>query len=154
MNHFIVTIGREFGSSGKEIGRELAWHLGVECYDRNIVEKAVEDSGLSLEVVSKAEERFAAGSSRLLSIGGLSLNNVMQMDAAVEAQSNVIKELADKSSCVIIGRCADFILKDRKDVLNVFIYVFLQFIRQCFNTVIFNTNKYAVRTNIHQIIFS
>ena len=122
MNHFIVTIGREFGSSGKEIGRELAWHLGVECYDRNIVEKAVEDSGLSLDVVSKAEERFAAGSSRLLSIGGLSLNSVMQMDAAVEAQSNVIKDLAEKSSCVIIGRCADFILRDRDDVLNVFIY--------------------------------
>ena len=112
MNHFVVTIGREFGSAGKEIGRELAWHLGVECYDRSIVERSVEDSGLSLEVIQKAEERFAAGKRT----GGKDL------DAAVEAQSKVIRNLAEQSSCVIIGRCADFILRDRDDVLNVFIY--------------------------------
>lgn len=66
MEKFVVTIGREFGSSGKEIGRELAWQLGVECYDRSMVEKAAEEAGIPQEEVAMADETVSASANRMV----------------------------------------------------------------------------------------
>ena len=109
MEKFVVTIGREFGSSGKEIGRELAWQLGVECYDRSMVEKAAEEAGIPQEEVAMADETVSASANRMFTASGISLGMIMQADTAIAAQNRVIRQLAEKSSCVIIGRCADYV---------------------------------------------
>ena len=104
MEKFVVTIGREFGSSGKEIGRELAWQLGVECYDRSMVEKAAEEAGIPPEEVAMADETVSASANSMFTASGISLGMIMQADTAIAAQNRVIRQLAEKSSCVIIGR--------------------------------------------------
>ena len=122
MEKFVVTIGREFGSSGKEIGRELAWQLGVECYDRSMVEKAAEEAGIPQEEVAMADETLSSSANRMFTASGISLGMVMQADTAIAAQNRVIRQLAEKSSCVIIGRCADYVLRDYENCFNIFIY--------------------------------
>ena len=122
MKKYVVTIGREFGSSGKEIGRELAWQLGVECYDRNIVEKTAEESGIPVEEVAQADETVSSSANRMFTASGISLGMVMQTDTAIAAQNRVIRSLAEQGSCVIIGRCADYVLRDHENCLNIFIY--------------------------------
>lgn len=122
MEKFVVTIGREFGSSGKEIGRELAWQLGVECYDRSMVEKAAEEAGIPPEEVAMADETVSSSANRMFTASGISLGMVMQADTAIAAQNRVIRQLAEKSSCVIIGRCADYVLRDYENCFNIFIY--------------------------------
>lgn len=122
MEKFVVTIGREFGSSGKEIGRELAWQLGVECYDRSMVEKAAEEAGIPPEEVAMADETVSSGANRMFTASGISLGMIMQADTAIAAQNRVIRQLAEKSSCVIIGRCADYVLRDHENCFNIFIY--------------------------------
>lgn len=106
MEKFVVTIGREFGSSGKEIGRELAWQLGVECYDRSIVEKTGGRGGIPAEEVAQADETVSSSANRMFTASGISLGMVLQTDTAIAAQNRVIRQLAEKNSCVIIGRCA------------------------------------------------
>ena len=122
MEKFVVTIGREFGSSGKEIGRELAWQLGVECYDRSMVEKAAEEAGIPPEEVAMADETVSSSANRMFTASGISLGMIMQADTAIAAQNRVIRQLAEKSSCVIIGRCADYVLRDYDNCFNIFIY--------------------------------
>lgn len=122
MEKFVVTIGREFGSSGKEIGRELAWQLGVECYDRSMVEKAAEEAGIPPEEVAMADETVSSSANRMFTASGISLGMIMQADTAIAAQNRVIRQLAEKSSCVIIGRCADYVLRDYENCFNIFIY--------------------------------
>ena len=122
MEKFVVTIGREFGSSGKEIGRELAWQLGVECYDRSMVEKAAEEAGIPQEEVAMADETVSSSANRMFTASGISLGMIMQADTAIAAQNRVIRQLAEKSSCVIIGRCADYVLLDYENCFNIFIY--------------------------------
>lgn len=118
----IITISREFGSGGRFIGEEVAKKLGIAYYDKNIINQIAEESGLSPDYIQESAELspkkglFAYAFARR-DITGKSLE-----DMVYEAQRKVILELADKESCVIIGRNADFILKDRDDVLNVFIH--------------------------------
>ena len=122
MEKFVVTIGREFGSSGKEIGRELAWQLGVECYDRSMVEKAAEEAGIPPEEVAMADETVSSSANRMFTASGISLGMIMQADTAIAAQNRAIRQLAEKSSCVIIGRCADYVLRGHENCFNIFIY--------------------------------
>ena len=111
MTKRIITISREFGSGGRFIGEEVAKKLGIAYYDKNIINEIAEKSGLSPE-----KGLFA------YAFAGRDITGKSVEDMVYEAQRKVILELADKESCVIIGRNADYILKDRDDVLNVFIY--------------------------------
>lgn len=123
MKDKIITIGREFGSGGKEIGHSLAKKLGIPCYDKEIVEQVAIESGLLKEEVEKKGEYLSASGkmSTIFTLYNL-YSNMTKDDIIWHAQVKVIKELAEKGPCVIIGRCADFILRERDDVYNVFIY--------------------------------
>ena len=120
----IITISREFGSGGKAIGKMVADKLGYKFYDSEIIEKVMLSSGLSKEIVEKYDEYATHRNSLLYNIAinaagsynGLSIANQVQI-----AQINVIKQLAEEGNCVIIGRGADYILRDRSDCLHVFI---------------------------------
>lgn len=116
--HVVITIAREYGSGGRYIGRLIADKLGIKFYDKDFIEKLAQETGLSEEYIEENEQKMSKFSN--FNNGYyIGLNN---SDDLFLKESELIKELADKESSVIIGRCADFILKDRKDVLKVFIY--------------------------------
>lgn len=115
MKHFVVTIGREFGSLGREAGMKLAQELGVEYYDRDLVRKAADELGVYPYKLKELDESRPSVLSQYL-FGS------SDIDKLIEAQSQIIRDLAERESCIIIGRCADYILRDRSDTLNVFVY--------------------------------
>ena len=117
----IITISREFGSGGRFIGEEVAKKLGIAYYDKNIINQIAEESGLSPDYIQESAELSPKKGLFAYAFAGRDITGKSLEDMVYEAQRKVILELADKESCVIIGRNADFILKDREDVLNVFI---------------------------------
>jgi len=128
MKSIVIAISREFGSGGRLVGEKLAQSLGISYYDKLLLQMAAEKSGLSPEFIERTEEQ--ASSSFLFNLNAASQTsasffyqyNVPVNDKAFFAQAAVIKELADRESCVIVGRCADHILHNRKNCLKVFIY--------------------------------
>ena len=122
MEKRIITISREFGSGGRFIGEETAKKLGIAYYDKNIINEIAEKSGLSPEYVQKNAELSPKKGLFAYAVAGRDITGKSIEDMVYEAQRKVILELADRESCVIIGRNADYILKDRDDVLNVFIH--------------------------------
>ena len=125
MQKKIITISREFGSGGRSIGRIVADKLGYDYYDSELARRVAEETGFSAEYIADAGE-YAPGKSMLsyaLASSTLHSGNSMSAtDYLWATQCRIIKELADKGNCVIVGRCADYILGDRDDCLNVFIY--------------------------------
>ena len=116
-NGIVITIAREYGSGGRYIGKLVAEKLGIKLYDKNIIEKMSEETGLSKEYIKDNEQKRTVFDS--FNNGYYAgLNN---SDELFIQESNLIKDLADKESCVIVGRCADFILKDKKNVLKIFV---------------------------------
>ena len=122
MTKRIITISREFGSGGRFIGEEVAKKLGIAYYDKNIINEIAEKSGLSPEYIQDNAELSPQKGLFSYAFAGRDITGKSVEDIVYEAQRNVILELADKESCVIIGRNADYILKDRDNVLNVFIH--------------------------------
>ena len=122
MKKRIITISREFGSGGRFIGEEVAKKLGIAYYDKNIINDIAEKSGLSPEYVQKNAELSPKKGLFAYAFAGRDITGKSVEDMVYEAQRKVILELAEKEPCVIIGRNADYILKDREDVLNVFIH--------------------------------
>ena len=118
----IITISREFGSGGRFIGEEVAKKLGIAYYDKNIISQIVEKSGLSPEYIQESAELSPKKGLFAYALAGRDITGKSVEDMVYETQRKVILELADKEPCVIIGRNADYILKDRDDVLNVFIH--------------------------------
>ena len=118
----IITISREFGSGGRFIGEEVAKKLGIAYYDKNIINEIAEKSGLSPEYVQESAELSPKKGLFAYAFAGRDITGKSVEDMVYEAQRKVILELAEKESCVIIGRYADFILRDWNDVLNVFIH--------------------------------
>ena len=118
----IITISREFGSGGRFIGEEVAKKLGIAYYDKNIIGQIAEKSGLSPEYIQENAELSPKKGLFAYAFSGRDLTGKSVEDMVYEAQRNIILELAEKEPCVIIGRNADYILKDRDDVLNVFIH--------------------------------
>ena len=118
----IITISREFGSGGRFIGEELAKKLGLAYYDKNIINEIAEKSGLSPEYIQENAELSPKKGLFAYAFAGRDITGKSVEDMVYEAQRKVILELAEKVPCVIIGRNADYILKDRDDVLNVFIH--------------------------------
>ncbi len=122
----LITISRQYGSGGRIIGKMLAEKLGVPFYDKEIIDMAVEASGYSREVIEgaemKAKSGFAYSLASALSFNEGSIGTLSVNDRLFLAQFQVIKEIGDNQQGVIIGRCADYVLKDMPGVTNVFIY--------------------------------
>ena len=118
----IITISREFGSGGRYIGEEVARKLGIAYYDKNIISQIAEKSGLSPEYIQENAELSPKKGLFAYALAGRDITGKSVEDMVYEAQRKVILDLAKKEPCVIIGRNADYILKDRDDVLNVFIH--------------------------------
>ncbi len=125
----IITIDRQYGSGGRDIGEQLAKELGIPFYNEQITEMAAKESGMSKDVFDKVDE--TAASSLLYSVvtGAYMFGNHMPTaldlpinDKLFIAQTDVIKKIALEGSCVIVGRCADYILRDDKDLVSLFIY--------------------------------
>ena len=119
MKHFVVTVGCEYASGGIEIGKMIAKSLGVEYYDRDLIDKVVEQIGVDRELVEKADSGENVKYEFDTNFGPRYANLTNRV---IYEQFEVINKFAEKSPCVIIGRCSNYILKDRKDCLNVFIY--------------------------------
>ena len=118
----IITISREFGSGGRFIGEEVAKKLGIAYYDKNIISQIAEKSGLSPDYIQESAELSPKKGLFAYALAGRDITGRSVEDMVYETQRKVILELARKEPCVIIGRNADYILKDREDVLNVFIH--------------------------------
>lgn len=119
MKHFVVTVGCEYASGGIEIGKMIAKSLGVEYYDRDLIDKVVEQIGVDRELLEKADSGENVKYEFDTNFGPRYANLTNRV---IYEQFEVINKFAEKSSCVIIGRCSNYILKGRKDCLNVFIY--------------------------------
>ena len=122
MSKKIITISREFGSGGRFIGEEVAKKLGMKYYDRDIIGQIAEKSGFSPEYIQEYAELSPKKGLFAYAFAGRDITGKSVEDMVYEVQRKVILEIAEKESCVIIGRNADFILNDRDDVLNVFIH--------------------------------
>ncbi len=124
----IYTIGRQFGSKGWEIGQQLANELNIPFYNEELIEMSADKSGMSAEVFAKFDEKPASSLLYSLSLGVLPAElmsqnvNVPLNDKVFNSQATVIRELAEKGPCVIVGRCSNYILSELDNVINVFIY--------------------------------
>ncbi len=129
MGHKIYTIGREFGSMGQLIGEKLAERLGIKCYDKELLQQAAKESGFCEEIFENHDEKptnsflyslvmdtYSAGNYSAAPFLDMPLNHKVFL-----AQFDTIKNLAEKESCVIVGRCADYALANNPDVINVFV---------------------------------
>ena len=118
----IITISREFGSGGRFIGEEVAKQLEIAYYSENIIDQIAQQSGLSPEYIEENAELSPKKGLFAYAFSGRDITGKSVDDMLYEAQRKVILKIAEKELCVMIGRNADFILKDRDDVLNVFIH--------------------------------
>ncbi len=124
---YVINIGRQLGSGGRLIGESLAQQLGISFYDRELIRIASQESGLEKEFFERADEksRFSLFGDFL---GWFSnpahegyLNNYLRNESLFQIQSDVIRRLAGENSCIFVGRCADYILRDHPDCVNVFV---------------------------------
>ncbi len=127
MIYRVVTISRQFGAGGHTLGHLVAEKLGVPFYDSEIIEQAVADTGFSPEFVKEAGEYASTTHSFLFNLAlshsvTAGPGEMSNYDKIYIAQAKIIRELAEKNSCVIVGRCADYILRERDDVFNVFVH--------------------------------
>ena len=141
----IITITREFGSGGRTIAKKLAEKLGYAYYDYEIVQQIAQESGFAKEYIEENGEDASSTSTF-----GFIWNNYGYnlSDELYIAQRNVICELADKGNCVIVGRCSDYILRDRKDVLNVFIHADFALYRFMGKMNLHQTNESKTKINV------
>ncbi len=129
----IYTIGRQFGSGGRQIGKALSERLGIPYYDKELLTLAAKDSGFSEALFQNADEK--PSSSLLYSLvmgnypmssGALGFNEMPLNDQLFLIQSNTIRKVSSQGSCIIIGRCADYVLKGNKDLISIFIHAPLE----------------------------
>ena len=122
----IITISREFGSGGRTIGKQAAERLGIPCYDQELIEKIEEKSGLAKEFIAERGEYTLRGGWLANAFADRSLNGLSVQDYLWTIQRKTILELAEEGPCVIVGRCADFILDGKADLLKVFIHASIE----------------------------
>jgi len=124
MSKVVFTIGREFGSGGREIALALAERLGIECYDSRLIDMASERGGLDADELRQADEK--KGSFWFYSVpideNHLSVYDRPMNEVLFNLQSSIILELASMDSCIIVGRCADYVLQNKPGVYSIFIY--------------------------------
>ena len=124
--NFIINIGRQLGSGGRSIADILARHYGITTYDRKLIELAAKESGLSQEFFENADEKKSHGffhsifSNRAAANALGSNDSYLSNDALFKVQSDIIRDIAEHESCIFIGRCADYILRDHPHCINLF----------------------------------
>ena len=153
MKNRVITISREFGSGGRTIGKKVAEQLGIPCYDAEIIQEMVKETGFTPEYVKEAGE-YTPGSF-LSSAFSNRLFGPTNEDILWEHQYKVITELAQKGPCVIVGRCADYILQDKADCLKVFIHADMDFRAQTSSRFMENVNsprRNACATRINAVL--
>lgn len=119
MSNLIITVGRENGSGGRHVGEELAKSLGVKCYDKELLAETARESGFAAKFIEENEER------KPQLFWGTGAFYMYEQPISVQLyveQSKIIKKIAERESCVIVGRCADYVLNDFSDVINVYIH--------------------------------
>ena len=134
-SHCVINLGRQLGSGGKEIGEKLSQLLGFAFYDKELIQLAAKQSGLCKELFEKADEHASKGFWGSIFSPGIPLlgdttspyMNCLNDDSLFQIQSEVIREIAQKESAIFVGRCADYILRDRENVINLFINAPLEF---------------------------
>lgn len=127
--HYVINLGRQLGSGGKEIGEKLAKELNIAFYDKELIQLASDESGLCKEFFEKADERaqqslisgLLGGRFPFISDGTIPYGSYLNNDSLFKIQSDVIRQLANSQSCLFVGRCADYILRDHPRHVNVFI---------------------------------
>lgn len=123
----VITIGRQYGSGGREVGHKVAEMMGAKCYDQDLIVMAAKKSGISEEALARADEQASSSLLYTLAMGASMIyTNTTPMavpinDALFIAQSEIIRELSETEDCVIVGRCADYILKDHEKLVKVFV---------------------------------
>lgn len=128
-NKYIITIARQFGSGGHEIGKALAEKLSIPFYDKELISMAAKESGIDAEVFENVDERATNSLLYSLSMGLYSFGNSFSAmgdlpvnDRLYILQHKIIQKLAEEGPCVIVGRCADYVLRERTDCINIFIH--------------------------------
>lgn len=132
--NFVINIGRQLGSGGREIGEKLATRMNISYYDKELINLASKESGLCKEFFEKADEKTSQNiigglfGMRFPIVGEISTPyaNYLSNDALFKIQSDVIRKLAAEKSCLFVGRCADYILRDNPRCVNVFISASMQ----------------------------
>lgn len=129
MDQFVITIGRQFGSGGRSIGEKLAKKLDIKFYDKELISIAAKESGMSPEVFEGVDEKATNSLLYSLSMGMYSFGSGLPAmgdlpvnDKLYLLQHQIIKDIAEKESCVIVGRCADYILRDNPKCVSIFIH--------------------------------
>lgn len=124
MKRVIITISREFGCGGREIARKLASELGVKFYDKDLVDMAAQKAGVHIDVFKNTDEVVVKRSSgKLFREFGYGSSTAFYSEQAIEAQAQVIRDIANKQeSCIMFGRCSDYILREHPNVINFFLY--------------------------------
>lgn len=120
MNHLVITITRQFGSLGRPIARRMSELLNIEYYDRDIVDATAKKMNKSVSAISDAEESARGAFFNMKFPLGTGTNSIQ--DEIFYTQTKIINEISDKESCIIVGRCSDYILQNRKDAIHIFIY--------------------------------
>ena len=124
----IITIGRQFGSGGREIGEKLAERLGYAFYDKEILTMAAEDSGFSASAMQHYDEKPSGSLIYSLYMTGAATGDSLPLNQQLAfAQFNVIRKVAQADNCVIVGRCADYVLREKKNLLSVFLHAPMEF---------------------------
>ncbi len=130
--NYIITISRQFGSGGRLVGKKLAESLEIPFYDKELITMAAQQSGYSKEIFEKADERatnsllYTLSMNSYLLHGMTGLNELPLNDRVFLIQSEIIRKMASEGPCVIVGRCADYVLKEHPRCLNFYIYADLQ----------------------------
>ena len=134
LDNTIITIGRQFGSGGYEIAKKVSEILGIPYYDKELIAHAAKQSGLSESLFEGLDEK-PTNSFLYSLVMGLQLGNssyyrygdITDIDNIFRIQSHAIKEIADKGPCVLVGRCADYILRDKENLVKVFVHAGMDF---------------------------
>ena len=122
MKNRIITISREFGSGGRTVGKQVAQKLNIPCYDQELIEKIAEESGFAPAYIKEQGEYAVRAGWLSNALAGRFSNGLTTQDQLWLLQRKVILELAEKGPCVIVGRCADYILRNEADCLTAFIH--------------------------------
>jgi CMP/dCMP kinase len=125
----IISIARQYGSGGRKIGQQLAKDLNLPFYDKELIALAAQESGISVELFEKANEKASSSLLYSLVMGSYTFGNHIELNSATPIndklfviQSNIIKRAAQEGPCVIVGRCADYVLREYKNILKVFVH--------------------------------
>lgn len=134
MNQYVITIGRQFGSGGRSIAEKLSKKLDIKFYDKELISIAAKESGISPEVFEGVDEKATNSLLYSLSMGMYSfgsgfpaMGDLPVNDKLYLLQHKIIKEIAEKENCVIVGRCADYVLRDNPKRVSIFIYANMEY---------------------------